>query len=140
MRACSPLPSVDEHRRTIAASPEQAWEAVSKLVRRRLTRPAPSAFVALWKLEPKSGFAVDEEEAPRHLTLRGRHRFSRYELAFDVEPTDGGVTVLARTHAEFPGLAGRAYRALVIGSGGHRLAVRQMLRQIARAAEPRVTA
>jgi hypothetical protein len=119
----------------VAATPEQTWDAVAKLVRRRLTRPAPPAFVALWKLEPRSGFAIEEEEAPRHLALRGRHRFSRYELSFDVQPGPGGVTVRARTSAEFPGLAGKAYRALVIGSGGHRLAVRQMLRQIARAAE-----
>jgi hypothetical protein len=121
----------------MAATPEQAWDAVSKLVRSRLTRSAPSVFIALWKLEPRSGFAVAEEEAPRHLALRGRHRFSRYELSFDVEPHADGVTVRARTAAEFPGLAGRAYRALVIGSGGHRLVVRAMLRQIARAAERR---
>jgi hypothetical protein len=40
--------------------------------------------------------------------------------------------VWARTWAEFPGPAGAAYRALVIGSGGHRLVVRRMLRRVAR--------
>lgn len=30
--------------------------------------------------------AVAEETAPRHLALRGRHRFSRYELAIYVDP------------------------------------------------------
>lgn len=130
-----PLPSIDEHRRVVAATPERTWDAVVQLVRGRLTRPAPAAFAALWRLEPRSGFAVAEENAPRHVALRGRHRFSRYELAFDVHPGPGGVTVSARTSAAFPGVAGRVYRALVIGSGGHRLAVRRMLEQIARSAE-----
>ncbi|HSS75303.1 MAG TPA: hypothetical protein VLV54_01030 [Thermoanaerobaculia bacterium] len=69
------------------------------------------------------------------LALRGRHRFSRYELAFDVAPNPDGVTLSARTSAVFPGIAGRAYRALVIGSGGHQIIVRRMLEQIARSAE-----
>jgi hypothetical protein len=38
----------------------------------------------------------------------------------------------AETHAAFPGLLGRLYRAAVIGSGGHRLVTRRLLRQIAR--------
>jgi hypothetical protein len=129
-----PLAYVDEHRERIAATPERTWQALTRLVR-GLTRPAPAAFAALWRLEPRSGFAIVEESAPRHLALRGRHRFARYELAFDVDPSPGGVTLRARTHAEFPGVAGRAYRALVIGSGGHLLLVRRMLRRIARSAE-----
>ena len=126
---------VDEHRRSVAATPQRTWDAVVEFVRVRLTRPAPAAFAALWRLEPKSGFAVVEETAPRHLALHGQHRFSRYELTFDVEPGPDGVTLSARTSAEFFGWAGRTYRALVIGSGGHRLIVRRMLKQIARAAE-----
>jgi hypothetical protein len=129
------LPYIDEHRTRVGASPERTWYAVVQLARGRLARPAPAAFVALWRLEPASGFAVAEETAPRHLALRGRHRFSRYELAFDVAPGPDGVTLSARTSAVFPGIAGRAYRALVIGSGGHRIIVRRMLAQIARSAE-----
>jgi hypothetical protein len=129
------LPFVDEHRRRIGASPERTWAAISELVHRRLARPAPQAFVALWRLEPKSGFAIAEETAPQHLALRGHHRFSNYELEFDLEVDGEGVTLTARTSAEFPGVAGRAYRALVIGSGGHGLVVRRMLKQIARRAE-----
>jgi hypothetical protein len=130
-----PLPYVDEHRTTVAASPERTWDAVVALARGRLGRPAPKVFASLWGLRPASGFAVVEENAPRRLALRGDHRFSRYELAFDVDAGPNGVTLSAQTSAVFPGLLGRAYRALVIGSGGHGLAVRQMLRQIARAAE-----
>ena len=129
------LPYIDEHRTRVSASPERTWDAVVRLARGRLAHPAPAAFAALWRLEPASGFAVAEETAPRHLALRGRHRFSRYELAFDVAPSPDGVTLSARTFAVFPGIAGRAYRALVIGSGGHRIIVRRMLAQIARSAE-----
>jgi hypothetical protein len=129
-----PLPYVDEHRRHVAATPERTWHALVQLVR-GLARPAPGAFAALLRLEPRSGFAIVEEHAPRRLALRGRHRFARYELTFVVDPSPDGVTLRARTSAEFPGVAGRAYRALVIGSGGHLLLVRRMLRRIARSAE-----
>lgn len=129
------LPYVDEHRTRVSATPERTWDAVVRLARGRLARPAPAAFTALWRLEPASGFAVAEEIAPRHLALRGRHRFSRYELAFDVDPAADGVTLRARTSATFPGIAGAAYRALVIGTGGHAILVRRMLKQIARSAE-----
>src|SRR5439155_25663140 len=101
------LPYIDEHRRRVAATPERTWDAVVQLARGRLSRPAPAAFAALWRLEPASGFAVAEEIAPRHLALRGRHRFSRYELAFNVDPGPDGVTLSARTCAVFPGDARR---------------------------------
>jgi hypothetical protein len=130
-----PLPFIDEHRTRVGATPERTWDAVVQLTRRRLTRPAPAAFAALWRLEPASGFAMAEETPPRHLALRGRHRFSRYELAFVIDPGPDGVTLSARTSAVFPGIAGRAYRALVIGSGGHGVIVRRMLEYIVRFAE-----
>jgi hypothetical protein len=38
----------------------------------------------------------------------------------------------AKTYAEFPGLRGRIYRALVIGTGAHVLATNHMLRAIQR--------
>ena len=131
------LPFIDEHRIPVAASPERTWDALLRFSRRRLERPAPKAFIALWQLEPKSGFERVAESAPRHLALRGRHRFSDYELAFDVDTGPDGVTLCATTSAVFPGLAGRAYRALVIGSRGHRLAVGYMLASIARSAASR---
>ncbi len=124
------LPYIDEHRTQVGVTPERAWAAVREVARPFVTGSAPRLFAAAWRLEPASGFAVAEETPPRRLALRGRHRFSRYELAFEVDPTPGGATVRARTSAVFPGVAGRAYRALVIGTGGHRLAVRRILRQI----------
>jgi hypothetical protein len=129
------LPFIDEHRTHVDTTPERTWDAVVKLVRSRLARPAPALLAALWRLEPASGFAVAEEAAPHHLALRGHHRFSRYELSFDVDAGPDGVMLTARTSAVFPGIAGRAYRALVIGTGGHRIIVRRMLEHIARSAE-----
>lgn len=130
----SALPFIDLHRLEVHAPFEQAWSALSTLARRLAERPAPRAFVSLWRLDPPSGFAILSSSSDR-IALVGRHRFARYELAFELHPMDSGVEVHARTSAEFPGAAGRAYRALVIGSGGHGLAVRSMLQRIRRAAE-----
>ena len=131
----STLPFVDEHRVRVRAPVARAWEAVTRLARRLAERPAPRAFAALWQLEPASGFAVATSAAPERIALVGQHRFARYELAFELRPADDGVDVCARTSAEFPRGAGRLYRALVIGSGGHGVAVRAMLRKIRRVAE-----
>jgi hypothetical protein len=133
-RIMSALPFIDEHRVHVRAPVERTWDAIAKLTRRLAERPAPRAFVSLWRLEPPSGFAITSS-SPEGVTLVGHHRFARYELAFRLFPTDDGVEVCGRTSAEFPGAAGRLYRALVIGSGGHGVAVGAMLRRIRQAAE-----
>jgi len=79
--------------------------------------------------EAVPGFRIVEAEPGRRLVLRGRHRFSNYALTF-VFDSD---RLRAQTHAMFPGVLGRLYRAAVIGSGGHRLVTRWLLRQVARA-------
>jgi hypothetical protein len=85
--------------------------------------------------ESVPGFAADEVAAPRLLRLRGRHRFSDYELRFELEPLASGGTLLsASTSAAFPGVKGRIYRTLVIESGGHRAAVGRILARVARRA------
>jgi hypothetical protein len=82
------------------------------------------------------GFEVAEVAAPQLLVLRGGHRFAQYELRFELERPDSSRTRLrAQTHAAFPGLSGAGYRALVIGTGGHRIAVRRMLARVAERAE-----
>ena len=129
------LPFVDEHRVHVDSTPERAWGGVMRLAYGRLSRPAPAALAAVWRLEPVSGFMVVKEVAPKCLVLRGGHRFSRYELAFEIDPVPEGVTLSARTSALFLGVAGSAYRSLVIGSGGHAWVVRRMLRHIARSAQ-----
>lgn len=129
------LPFVDEHHTRVRATSERTWQAVMQLARGALARPAPTVLAALSGLVPPSGFAIAEEDAPRRLVLRGSHRLSRYELAFDIDSQPDGVRLTARTSARFPGIAGRVYRALVIGSQAHRVIVCRMLERIARSAE-----
>ncbi len=82
-----------------------------------------------------SGFVLDSAEEPHRLALRGQHWFSKYALIFELDEEGPSRTrVRARSYGDFPGLHGRIYRALVIGTGGHRMVVRGMLRRIAAAA------
>jgi hypothetical protein len=68
----------------------------------------------------------------------GRHRFSRYALVFRItERQDAPALLSAETRAEFPGGRGRLYRLLVIGSRGHVLATRSLLRAVRRRAKRR---
>lgn len=119
------LPLVDEHVIRVEASVLARRAAMSKVAHRIAERPPPRLFSKLWRLETPTTFRI-AEETPDRITLAGGHRFSRYELVFEIVNDE----VHARTLAEFPGLRGRAYRALVIGSGGHALIVRAMLRKI----------
>lgn len=68
--------------------------------------------------------------------MTGRHGFSDYELRFELEQDPAsGTRVRATTRAAFPGLKGRLYRIAVIGTRGHRIAMRRLLATIARRAE-----
>ncbi|WP_459954951.1 SRPBCC family protein [Nocardia sp. IFM 10818] len=79
-----------------------------------------------------SGFTLDEADPPHRLAAKGQHPFSRYQLTFLLEEVEPGRTRLtAESRAAFPGILGRIYKALVIGSGGHALLVRNMLRRTA---------
>ena len=107
------LPFVDEHVLRTSMAPERAWQSVLRVA-------------------PSLGFRVTECTPPRRLVLEGRHPFSRYALVFVVEPAEPQGTLLrAQTSAAFPGIAGRIYRALVVGSGAHAVVVRRMLRRMA---------
>jgi hypothetical protein len=144
------LPYIDEHSIQIGATPEQVWSALVSVLRRDLGG-APAPLARLLGLRPERwqgdwhetlrsghampGFEVAQVSAPERLALRGRHRFSRYALVLELDGDDAAGCVLrAQTWAEFPGLAGRAYRALVIGTGGHRLVVWGLLRRTRRRA------
>lgn len=95
-------------------------------------RPQCDRSRALDRGDGLTGFVVAEARAPQRLELQGRHRFSRYALVFALDASgDAHCTLRAQSFAEFPGQAGRCYRALVISSGGHRVAVRRMLRSVA---------
>jgi hypothetical protein len=141
------LPYIDEHSRTIGATPVRVWSALiatwhghAKRFPAALTRPwglVPSSAHGDWRSSPRPGdsvpgFSVARCEPPFLLELRGRHRFSSYALVFELTAVGEGCCRLsARSWAEFPRLPGRAYRALVIGSGGHRVVVARLLREIA---------
>jgi hypothetical protein len=74
------------------------------------------------------GFRVAVAMPNERLALVGRHRFASYALIFHLEAIGAHRSrVRAETRAVFPGIAGRFYRALVIGTGFHVVAVRRML-------------
>lgn len=139
-------PFIDEHARLIEASAEEVWRALTahlaasdKLPVRAYvgfvgadSRRAVGEFPRLGATLP--GFAVTAVEPLHALTLSGEHRFSRYTLTFLLERRDAATLLRARSHAAFPGLHGRAYRAAVIGSRAHRVLMRAMLRSVARRA------
>jgi hypothetical protein len=135
------LPYIDEHSERVDAPADVVWAALLKVLRREMGGGAPIARIlgcdpahgtAEFGGRPGEavpGFRVVEADPGRRLALRGRHRFARYALTFVL---DGG-RLRAQTYAAFPGLLGRLYRAAVIGSGGHRLVTRRLLRLVARA-------
>jgi hypothetical protein len=143
------LPPVDEHGTEIAADPDQVWEALAATLPRILSTRRSSQFAKLLgdafteaRGEPTvigstvPGFIVSRSIRPSVLALLGQHRFSRYALVFRIDELGIGRSRLrAETRAEFPGVKGRAYRALVIGSRAHILVVRRILSAVRRRAE-----
>jgi hypothetical protein len=136
------LPFVDEHSHPMRAPTDVVWTALLKVLRRqfgsstsiaRVLGCDPAQGSAEFAGRPSDalpGFRVVEAEPGRRLALRGRHRFSTYALTFILE----AGSLRAQTRAAFPGALGKLYRAAVIGSGGHRLVTRRILRQVARVA------
>jgi hypothetical protein len=115
------LPYIDEHATIIPADRATVWTAVLRTLCRNPEDPSTVPF----------GFTLDVAEPLERFALKGRHWFSVYKLIFLLAEADSGTRVTAQTWAAFPGLKGNAYRALVIGSGAHRIVVRRMLKRIA---------
>jgi len=145
------LPHVDEHAVEIEGSPGAAWDALIRVVDGSFgsTRTAWGArLLGCADVEAAGprplvagstfpGFHVEAIEAPRELALAGRHRFSDYALIFRLDDLGAGRTRLrAETRAEFPGLKGSAYRAMVIGTRVHMLVTRRLIGAIKLRAEP----
>ena len=144
------IPRVDEHAIAVGAAAPVVWDAVLQVVERSFCGPRVTAVaralgcrdtaasgprpLAAGSVFP--GFHVAAADAPRELELAGSHRFSRYALIFRVdELAPGQIQLRAETRADFPGLHGAVYRALVIGTRGHVLAVRRLLAAVKRRAE-----
>ena len=142
------LPYVDEHAIGVHATERETWDALLETLPRVLDTALARRVGSLLGVEHRDplgevgtigstlpGFVCARAVEPSVLALLGEHRFSRYALIFRVERTSGGTRLRAETRAEFPGGKGRAYRALVIGTRGHVLGVRRMLRAVKRRAE-----
>jgi hypothetical protein len=107
------LPFVDEHTAVVEAGAEAVWRALAAM------------------MAGSRGFRVAVSTPGKELALVGRHSFSTYALVFHLDEADRGHTRLrAESRATFPGLAGALYRRLVIGTGGHAMVMRHMLRRI----------
>jgi hypothetical protein len=148
-RVAGELPYIDEHAIEVAASPERAWRAVGESMGGDASSPVVRAGVRVLgcrdteargdALEAGStfpGWRVAEAAPPDRLVYEGRHRFSNYMLTYRIDPLGPSrARVRAETRAAFPGAVGSAYRAMVIGTRFHVIALRRLLGAIRRRAE-----
>jgi hypothetical protein len=134
-----PPPFVDEHTVVINAPACAVWDVLVRPPARR-RRIGAGVLARVLRLSDRDadrpGFAVTESDPPRRLLFTGRHRFSDYALEWTLRAQGEGTVLTARTYAAFPGWRGRTYRRLVIGSGGHRIAMRRWLTAVRRGSEP----
>lgn len=115
----SSLPFIDAPTFDVAAPPEATWDAIAAV------GPQEGRF---WR--------VVQSQRPAVHVLEGRHFFATYRLAFRVHDSAVGQSIVtAESRAAFPGLKGSAYEAAVVGTRFHVLAVKAMMRRIARRAE-----
>lgn len=129
-----PVPFVDDHTRTVGASPAATWQAAADLLDVPF-RGIAGRYARLVGVKGERLFTVAQSEPPYLLGLVGEHRFSTYRLTFSLRETGPGRTAItAHTSAVFPGVAGRLYRLAVIDSRAHVVATRYLLRKIAKRA------
>lgn len=146
------LPHVDEHSIAIEATADATWNALLRVVEGSFNSGASSAGARLLGCTDTTasgarplatgsvlpGFHVEVAQPQRELALAGGHRFSDYALIFRLDEVDSDRTTLrAETRAAFPGLRGRAYRTMVIGTRMHVLVTRRILTAAKRRAERR---
>ncbi len=143
------LPPIDEHEIEIDAPAEATWAALfptlqssldTSFARRYSERVGARETVAHGDLRHPGGtlpgFVVSRSIAPVMLALLGEHDFSKYAVVFRIDLLPGQRSrVRLETRAQFNGARGRIYRAGVLGTGGHVLVVRRLLRSIRRRAE-----
>ncbi len=127
------LPYIDQHAVSVDAPRAIVWAALERYAAESIGASKAELLGRLLGTEPPSGFGVAEREPEGRLVLAGRHRFARYRLVFELDDGPRGGTVLrALTYADFPGLHGLVYRALVIGTRLHVVATRGMLHAVRR--------
>jgi len=142
------LPFVDEIGLGIDAPRDAVWVALCEAVGRSFGGAGTMRFAGLLGCadreargqvdEPGAtlvGFHVARSERPLELALEGEHRFAQYGLAFRIDDLGERSRLRAETRAALPGWHGRTYRALVIGSGGHVVAVKRLLNAVKARAE-----
>ncbi|MGH3968590.1 MAG: hypothetical protein ACRDTV_10880, partial [Mycobacterium sp.] len=113
---------IDEHAITVDANRAQTWAALLRVMCRDPHDPSTVPI----------GFVLDEARPPERFALKGRHPFAVYRWVFELDGESANRTrVRSATWADFPGVHGRIYRRLVIGTGGHRFAVRRVLKYVA---------
>lgn len=139
------LPFIDEHRRTISATPDRVYAALLETLGGLFASPAVALYARGVGCDPPAasgprplaegatvpGFRVVRATPGEELALEGRHRFSVYSLTFRLDDAGQGTTLRAESRAAFPGPHGRLYRAVVVGTGGHAMSVRRMLDAVA---------
>lgn len=146
--ASTELPFVDEHSIAIDAAADVAWSALVLVVSAAFAGRGTERVAGLLGCEQRAatgvagevgstipGFRVADARAPEVLVLEGRHRYSTYALTLRIDCDGDGSRLRAETRAEFPGWTGRAYRTVVIGSRGHVVVVRRLLRSVKHRAE-----
>jgi hypothetical protein len=142
----SELPYLDEHATEIAADADDVWTALLATLDglgmagyTRIVGCADHAASGPRPLDEGStipGFRVTAAVPAAELALEGRHRFSSYALIFRIDRLGVGRSRLrAESRGVFPGLLGRVYRLLVIGTGGHVVVVRRLLSAVRRRSE-----
>jgi hypothetical protein len=124
---------VDVHAITIAAPRDLVWTSLRRYATTSIGFADGNPLARILGTAPRSGFEVAEEVSGEKLDLVGRHRFSRYALVFELHDLAPDSTELrAVTYAAFPGLRGRVYRVMVIGTRAHVAATKGMLRAVRR--------
>lgn len=143
------LPPIDEHSVEVDAPAEATFAALfptleqalgGSLARRYTKRVGAAQTEAGGDLHHPGGtlpgFIVTRAIPPVMLALAGEHRFAEYAVVFRIDLLPGQRSrVRLETRAEFHGTRGRFYRIGVLGTRGHVLVVRRMLRSIKRRAE-----
>ncbi len=154
LRHIASLPYIDEHTTIIAAETDVVWRGLCETVERSFSRPGMARYarfvgaVYCTATGPRPlaagstfpGFRVVSSVPGRKLVLEGCHRFSSYSMIVRLEnESPGRSRISAESRAAFPGLAGRLYRLLVIGTGGHVVGMRRLLSAVRRRSEQRLS-